>query len=100
MRKQKKDSADPGTSPDSPRYIFHLFVAGASPNSSRAIANLHEICEMHLKGHYHLEVIDVYQQAERAKQESLVALPLLIKRQPLPQRKLVGDLSDRPKVLK
>jgi circadian clock protein KaiB len=100
MKKQKKDSEQPRHGPDMPKYIFHLFVAGASPNSSRAIRNLHEICETHLKGEYHLEVIDVYQQVERAKQESLVALPLLIRRLPLPQRKLVGDLSDRPKVLK
>ena len=84
----------------SPKYVFHLFVAGASPNSTRAIANLQEICETHLKGQYSLEVIDVYQQVERAKQESLVALPLLVKRQPKPERKLIGDLSDRPKVLR
>jgi len=83
-----------------PKYVFHLFVAGASPNSTRAIANLQEICETHLKGQYQLEVIDVYQQVERAKQESLVALPLLVKRRPLPERKLIGDLSDRPKVLR
>jgi circadian clock protein KaiB len=82
------------------KYVLHLFVAGASPNSSRAIANLKEICEIHLKGRYSLEVIDVYQQIEKARQESLVALPLLVKRLPLPQRKLIGDLSDRPKVLK
>jgi circadian clock protein KaiB len=81
-------------------YVLCLYVAGASPNSSRAIANLQEICELYLKGRYRLEIIDVYQQAERAKQESLVALPLLVKRLPLPERKFVGDLSDRPKVLK
>jgi len=83
-----------------PEYIFHLFVAGASPNSTRAIANLQEICETHLKGKYFVEVIDVYQQAERARQESLVALPLLVRRMPLPERKFIGDLSDRIKVLK
>jgi len=83
-----------------PEYVFHLYVAGASPNSTRAIANLQEICETYLKGQYHLEIIDVYQQAEKARQEALVALPLLIRRLPLPERKLIGDLSDRPKVLK
>ena len=83
-----------------PDYVFHLYVAGASPNSSRAIANLREICEFHLKGRYQLEVIDVYQQAESAKTEALVALPVLIKRLPFPERKFIGDLSNRPKVLK
>ncbi|HXO74388.1 MAG TPA: circadian clock KaiB family protein [Puia sp.] len=83
-----------------PTYVFHLFVAGASPNSTRAIANLQGICEQYLKGRYVLEVVDVYQQAERAKKEELVALPMLIKRSPSPERKFIGDLSDRPKVLK
>lgn len=83
-----------------PDYVFHLYVAGASPNSSRAIANLREICELHLKGRYSLEVIDVYQQAELAIRESLVALPVLIKRLPFPERKFVGDLSDRSRVLR
>ena len=100
MRKQKRGSEKSAIEEDVPGYVFHLFVAGASPNSSRAIANLQEICETHLKGRYHLEVIDVYQQAERARQESLVALPQLIKRSPLPERKFIGDLSDRTRVLK
>jgi circadian clock protein KaiB len=82
------------------KYVFQLYVAGASPNSSRAIVNLKEICETHLKGRYQLEVIDVYQQTERAKLEALVALPLLVKKYPLPERKFIGDLSDRPKILK
>ena len=83
-----------------PQYVFQLYVAGASPNSSRAIANLREICEAYLKGRYSLEVIDVYQQAEIAKREALVALPVLIKRHPSPERKFIGDLSDRSRVLK
>jgi circadian clock protein KaiB len=82
------------------KYVFHLYVAGASPNSSRAIVNMQEICETYLKGRYHLEVIDVYQQTETAKREALVALPLLVKRYPLPERKFIGDLSDRSKLLK
>ena len=82
-----------------PIYVFQLYVAGASPNSSRAIANLREVCETHLKGKYRLEIIDVYQQAERAKLEALVALPLLVKRLPLPERKFIGDLSDQSKLL-
>ncbi len=81
-------------------YVLRLFVTGASPNSSRAIANLKEICEKHLKGRYKLQVVDVYQQPSVAKNEQIVALPLLIKKSPLPERRMIGDLSDTEKVLK
>ena len=81
-------------------YVLRLFVTGATPNSSRAIANLKEICEQHLKGRYELQVVDVYQQPTIAKKEQIVALPLLIKKSPLPERRMIGDLSDTEKVLK
>ncbi len=80
-------------------YIFRLFITGASPNSARAVANIRQICETYLKGYYTLEIIDVYQQKEIAEKEQLIALPLLIKQQPLPMRRLIGDLSDKQKVL-
>lgn len=81
-------------------YKLRLFITGASPNSSRAIANLNEICETHLKGRYEIEVIDVYQQPLVAQQEQVIALPMLIKRAPLPVRRLIGDMSDTGKVLR
>jgi len=65
----------------------------------RAITNIKEICEVHLKGNYSLEIIDVYQQADIAKREQLVALPMLLRKQPLPEKRLIGDLSDTTKVL-
>jgi circadian clock protein KaiB len=80
-------------------YIFRLFITGASPNSARAVANIRQICETYLKGKYTLEIVDVYQQRELAEKEQLIALPLLIKKQPLPVRRLIGDLSDKQKVL-
>jgi circadian clock protein KaiB len=80
-------------------YIFCLFITGASPNSARAVANIRQICETYLKGKYNLEIVDVYQQQELAEKEQLIALPLLIKKQPLPVRRLIGDLSDKQKVL-
>jgi circadian clock protein KaiB len=80
-------------------YIFCLFITGASPNSARAVANIRQICETYLKGKYALEIVDVYQQQEVAEKEQLIALPLLIKQQPLPVRRLIGDLSDKQKVL-
>src|ERR1700755_2042699 len=98
MKKQKENSGKGGSEAEGSEYVFELYVAGASPNSARAIANLREICEGHLKGRYRVEIIDVYQDMERAKREALVALPLLVKRIPLPVRKFIGDLSDRVKV--
>lgn len=81
-------------------YILHLFVTGASPNSMRAINNLKKLCETHLHGRYSLRVIDVYQQQAVAKKEQIIALPLLIKKFPLPERRLIGDMSETDKVLK
>jgi circadian clock protein KaiB len=80
-------------------YIFRLFVTGATPNSLRAISNIKNICETYLSGKYSLEIIDVYKYQEQAAQEQIVALPMLIKVGPLPQRKLIGDLSNTKKVL-
>ena len=81
-------------------YTLRLFVTGASPNSSRAIANLTEICEKYLKGKYELEIIDIYQQPLIAESEQIIALPLLIKKTPSPVRRLIGDMSDTGKVLR
>lgn len=81
-------------------YKLRLFVTGASPNSSRAIANLNEVCETYLKGKYELEIIDVYQQPIIAEAEQIIALPMLIKSGPLPVRRLVGDMSDTEKLLR
>jgi circadian clock protein KaiB len=81
-------------------YQLRLFVTGASPNSTRAILNLKEICETYLQGNYELEIIDVYQQPLIAQKEQIVALPLLIKKAPGMERRLIGDMSNRKKVLR
>jgi circadian clock protein KaiB len=81
-------------------YFFKLFVTGASPNSTRAITNIKSICETKLVGRYELEIIDVYQQPLMAESEQIIALPLLVKKMPLPERRFIGDLSDTEKVLK
>jgi len=80
-------------------YTLRLFVTGASPNSSRAISNLKQICETYLKDNYELEIIDVYQQPMIAEREQIIALPMLLKVYPSPVRRLMGDLSDTEKVL-
>jgi circadian clock protein KaiB len=84
---------------DPPRYRLRLFVSGATPRSRRAIENIKAIGEKRMAGHYELEVIDAYQQAELAKDEQIVVLPTLIKSLPGPLRRLVGDLSDEAQVL-
>ena len=85
---------------DKPAFVLRLYVTGASLNSLRAISNLKQICESHIKGNYSLEIIDVYQQKDIAESEQLIALPLLIKTFPLPERRLIGDMSDSKKVLR
>lgn len=81
-------------------YILRLFVSGTSPNSVRAINNLRVICESHLKDKYELEIVDVHQQPELVKNEDVAAVPMLVKKSPLPKRRLVGDMSEKEKVLK
>ncbi len=82
-----------------PRYELRLYVAGMTPRSARAIANIKEICEEHLKGLYALQVIDLYQQPVLAEGEQIIAVPTLIKKLPPPLRRIIGDLSDRERVL-
>ncbi|MBI3569363.1 MAG: circadian clock protein KaiB [Gemmatimonadetes bacterium] len=85
--------------PTGPRYELRLYVAGLTPRSMRAISNIKEICEARLKGRYSLRVIDIYQQPALAKGEQIVAVPTLIKHLPPPLRRIIGDLSDRERVL-
>ena len=86
--------------PEEHTYRLRLFVTGASPNSTRAIINLKQICEAHIKDNYEMEIVDVHQQPLLAQSEQIVALPLLIKLSPGPQRRLIGDMSDTKKVLR
>ena len=81
-------------------YVLRLFITGATPNSVRAVINIRQILEEHLKGRYSLEIIDVYQQESIAEKEQLIALPLLVKKAPSPERRMIGDLSNTDKVLK
>ncbi len=81
------------------KYILRLYVAGNTPASSRAIANIRATCEQYLKGRYQLEVIDIYQQQSRAKDDQIIATPTLIKSLPLPLRKMIGDLSREDRLM-
>ena len=82
------------------QYELRLYVTGSSPNSLRSIINIKEICETYLKGRYKLDIIDVYQQEAVASEEQIIALPLRVKKRPLPERRMIGDLSETTKVLK
>jgi len=81
------------------KYVLRLYVAGITPKSTRAIENIKRICEEVLHGRYELEIIDVYQQPELAETEQIIAAPTLIKKLPLPLRRVIGDLSDKERVV-
>ena len=81
------------------RYVLRLYVTGMTARSLRAVENVRAICEEHLAGRYDLEVIDVYQQPTLAKGEQIIAAPTLIKKLPLPLRKVIGDMSSTERVL-
>jgi circadian clock protein KaiB len=75
-------------------YVLRLYVTGTTPKSTRAIHNLTQWCQEHLAGCYDLEVIDIYQQPALAQAEDIIAVPTLLKKQPLPVQRLLGDLSN------
>jgi circadian clock protein KaiB len=99
MNKKERYVSEDGK-PGADSQIFQLFVTGASPNSSRAISNLSILFDKYLKSRYTLQVIDVYQQPHVAKSVDIIALPLLIRKLPLPERRLIGDMSNEEKILK
>jgi circadian clock protein KaiB len=76
-----------------------LYVTGSSPRTSAAIANLERICQEELEGRYELEIIDVLEYPQMAEDEKILATPTLIKQLPPPLRRVIGDLSDKEKVL-
>jgi circadian clock protein KaiB len=81
------------------RYVLRLYVTGMTARATRAIETVRSVCDEHLKGRYDLEVIDVYQQPVLARDEQIVAAPTLIKKLPLPLRRIIGDMSRRDRVL-
>jgi circadian clock protein KaiB len=89
----------PGFRSLSEKYVLRLYVSGSTLKSARAVENIKRICEQHLKNRYDLQVFDIYQQPNLARDEQIVAVPTLIKRFPHPVRRLVGDLSNLKKVL-
>lgn len=90
---------DAGANPMHEPYQLRLYVAGETPKSLAAIANLQALCETHLPGCYLIEVVDLAKNPELAAGDQIIALPTLIRRRPPPLKRIIGSLSDTDKVL-
>jgi circadian clock protein KaiB len=82
-----------------PTWELKLYVAGKTPKSLTALKNLKKICEEHLEGKYRIEIIDLLKKPQLAEGDQIFAMPTLVRRVPVPMRKIIGDLSDQEKVL-
>lgn len=80
-------------------FVLLLYIAGQSPKSVAAITNARKICNENLPGGYVLDVIDLYQQPHLAQEEQIIALPALIRKQPPPTRRVIGDMSNADRVI-
>ena len=81
------------------KYVLRLYVTGLTQRSTRAIKTVRAVCEEHLAGQFELEIIDVYQQPGRISTDQIVAIPTLVRCQPQPQRLIIGDMSDRHRLM-
>jgi circadian clock protein KaiB len=98
----KPKSAPPKASPAEAKadtFVLRLYIAGQTPRSITAIANLNKICEEHLAGRYQIAVIDLMENPQLARGDQILAIPTLVRKLPLPVRKLIGDLSVPERVL-
>jgi circadian clock protein KaiB len=85
--------------PETETFLLRLYIAGHTPRSMGAFANLKKICEEHLEGRYELEIIDLLENPALASGDQILALPTLVRRLPKPIKKIIGDLSNRERVL-
>jgi circadian clock protein KaiB len=92
-------SAQTGDEGAGERFILRLYVAGESPKSLAAFANLRRICETHLAGRYEIEVIDLLERPQLARGDEIIAIPTLVRKLPEPITQVIGDLSDTERVL-
>src|SRR3954470_22598537 len=95
---RKKPSGEPMVQLN-PHYDLRLYVAGQTPKSLAAFANLKELCEQHLAGKYRIEVVDLIKKPQMAKDDQIIAIPTLVRRLPQPVRKIIGDLCDTQRTL-
>ena len=90
---------EPQTGADAELWDLRLYVAGQTPKSVAALANLQRFCEEHLAGKYHIEVVDLVAEPRLARTDQILAIPTLVRRLPEPIRKIIGDLSNSERVL-
>lgn len=95
----KGDSVRAATAKPDEQWTLRLYVAGQSPKSAAAFDNLKRICEEQLRGRYRIEVIDLLKNPRLAKDDQILAIPTLVRKLPLPVRRIIGDLSDTERVL-
>jgi circadian clock protein KaiB len=93
------NGSDLASADEAELWYLRLYVAGQSPKSLRAFANLKNLCEEHLAGHYEIEIIDLVEYPTLARGDDILAIPTLVRRLPEPLRKIIGDLSDTERVL-
>jgi len=94
-RRKKK----PGSGRAPSEWDLRLYVAGHTPRSVKALANLRKLCEEHLAGRYSIEVVDLLKAPQLAKGDQIIAVPTLVRKLPEPVRKIIGDLSNTERVL-
>lgn len=102
IKKQKTNGSAPKARPDGGKgrpWVLRLYVAGQTPRSVTAFNNLKAICEDRLKGRYRIEVIDLVKKPKLARDNQILALPMLVRRLPVPVRNIIGDLSETERVL-
>ena len=97
MQASENQSATPPSADKA--YRLRLYVAGQTPKSVLALTNLKQICEEHLQGRYEIEVIDLLVNPQLARGDQILALPTLVRRLPEPIKKIIGDLSNKERVL-
>lgn len=99
MRRKLSNGHVPSGRKDDGFFDLRLYVAGQTPKSLTALANLQKICRNHLEGRYKLNVIDLIQTPQLASGDQILAIPTLVRKLPQPIRKIIGDLSDTERVL-
>jgi circadian clock protein KaiB len=99
MTTRAKPTTKSGKRPNEEIWALRLYVAGQTPKCMTAFANLKRICEDHLAGKYHIEIIDLLKDPKLARGDQILAIPTLVRKLPEPVRKIIGDLSDTERVL-
>jgi circadian clock protein KaiB len=99
MLMSKKNKIANQTPEQSETWELRLYVAGQTPNSMKALANLKKIAEEHLKGKYSIEVVDLLKNPQLAAGDQILAIPTLVRKLPEPIRKIIGDLSNTERVI-